>query len=324
MRISIVSLAFLSVATPAFGQAQVRINAGEEPEQKPWSQPASISYTSVAEGDDSFAIDFAGRVDVQPDRNSTATVFVRAVAQVNTQEKKQVQNFEGQLGYAFDFDTASQGPASDAIDTGAWYFFGDAKLGIQDKTIFADKKADCTVVPLSAECGRQHETNLRGTIQIQPFRSDWEQTMYQDPETKRWSGLSYSISPVVSLFYDHVLAAKINASGIRPEGSVYGARIEMNAAFAPGFLDYRAVVRGKVQLTQAFHRAELRREAFEKSAMLYKASLDYELGRRSFDTEGSKWIPAVGVSYTYGDDPLTGKNDQDSFFVGLKVSYKAK
>jgi hypothetical protein len=310
-------------ASSAFAQ-ELRINAGEEPEQKPWSQPASISYTSNEDAKDSLAIDIAARLDFQPASTSTGTIFVRGVTQLNTQQKKEVQNFEGQVGYAFDFDTADHGPGTDHIDIDAWYFFGDAKLGIQDKTIFADPKANCTIVPLPAECGKQHETSLRGTVQLQPFLRWWEQTIYQNPDTGKWNGLSYSFSPVFGLFYDHILSAKVNASGIEPGGSAAGVKVEMNGAVAPRLFDYRLVFRGKVQWTEAFQRDERRREAFGKSSLLYKVSADYELGRRSFDTEGSKWVPAVGFSYTKGDDPLSGKSDQDAFVIGLKLTFKAK
>lgn len=318
--------ALILLATPAWADepptTKIKLNAGEEPEQKPWTQPASFSYISNEGAKDSVSVDVAGRIEFQPITSSTATLFLRGVAQVNTQQKKEVQNFESQIGTQFDFDTANHGQDSPQPETNAWYFFGDAKIGLQDKTIFADPKAVCTAVPKPAICGKQHETSLRGTVQLQPFLSWWEQTIYQDPTTKAWNGVSYSFSPVIGLFWDRIVSAKVNASGVEPKGSAAGTKVELNGALSPRFLDYRVVFRAKLLWTEAFKRDARRADNFHRSNLLYKVSVDYELGRRSFDPKGSKWIPAVGVSYTKGDDPLAGKNDQKALMFALKLTYK--
>ena len=313
----------LLLGGPAYAQSAVTLQAGEEPEQKAWTQPAQISFTSAKSAKDSWALDAALRAEFQPNSSSDDMIVVRTVAQISTAEKSKVQNFQGEVGYSFNWGTDT---SMDAPDPDAFYLYGDIKLGAKDKTIFADPKAVCTTVPRPAACGKQHETSMTGTVVLQPFLSEWENSFYVEDGKVVGPAFTHSFSPVVTFFYDEVLSAKVNASGIRPDGSVLGSRIDINTAFSPRFTDYRLVLKASGSWTYAAQRSALRAENFKRSSTVFKLSADYELGKRAFEKvdEGGAFIPALGVTYTKGDDPITGKLDQDSFVAALKITFRSK
>lgn len=309
--------------TPALAQTAVTLQAGEEPEQKAWTQPAQISFTSAKGAKDSWALDAALRAEFQPNPSSDDAIIVRTLAQISTAEKSKVQNFQGEVGYSFNWGTDT---SMDAPDPDAFYLYGDIKVGAKDKTIFADPKAVCAAIPRPAACGKQHETSLTGAFVLQPFLPDWENTFYVEDGKVEGPAFTHSFSPVVTFFYDEILSAKVNASGIRPDGSVMGSKVDINTAFSPRFTDYRLVLKASGSWTYAAQRSVLRKENFKRSSTVFKLSADYELGKRAFEKvdEGGAFIPALGVTYTKGDDPISGKLDQDSFVVALKITFRSK
>ncbi len=314
--------AFFTATSAALAQTTVTVQASEEPEQKPWTQPAQISFSSAKGAKDSWALDAALRGEFSLNDKTDDAVIARAVAQINTAEKSKVQTFQGEVGYSFNYGTDT---STDAPDLNAFYLYGDVKLGAKDKVIFADSKAICTTVPPPAACGRQHETSFTGTVVLQPFMSSWENTFFLNTDGKPdGPAFLHSFAPVLTLFYDDVLSAKVNASGIKPNGSVAGTKLEVNTAFSPKFTDYRLLLKASGAWTYAAHRDALRIENFKRSTTMFKLSADYELGQRSFENiESDAWVPAIGVSYNIGDDPLSGKLDQENFTIAFKLTFRA-
>lgn len=325
----IVGLLLLAGCSSAFSQEIVKpvfsMSAGEEPEQKAWTQPASFAYTKTDGKSDSWAIDLAAKIEGQV-ANFPNTFFIRGKVQKNTLEEKETESYGAELGYTFDFDTAGHSNTSDKPNLDAWYFFGDVTMGYIDKSIFPDPKAICTITPLPVECLDQNERSLRTTVKLMPFRSDWETTFYVNPQNQKASGpaWTYSVAPIVSIFNDQIIDAKINAAGAKADGGVSGARLEINAALSPRFTNYRLVLRGSYQTVIAFSRDSNRRQGFLASSEFYKLSVDYDLGLRSFEEGVSGWVPTLGVSYVHGDDPLSGRLDQNTLVANLKITYRAR
>lgn len=307
--------------------ATIALNADEAPEKKAWSDPAQIAFTS-SDGDNSWAVDAALRIDKQVAKDTPDTYFLSALVQRNTAEKGQVENYQLKGGYHIESDTIPYGAPP---NTPGWYFAIDASLGIGRRTLFAGAEADCTVVPLATECADQRETSLRGAVAIEAWRMtdsgefQSQTTFSQDPATGKLNGdtLIYSVAPIMTVFHDQVVDAKPNAAGMRATGGAFGMKFDLKAAVSPKFTAYRLILRGSVSQTEALLRSAPRRETFERSSMFLRLSADVELGKRTFE-DGIGWIPSVGVSWTKGDDPLSGKRDQDVIVAGFRLSYKGK
>lgn len=315
----LLSLSFcLSVPSVAVAQStSLTLQSGEEPQQKAWTQPAQIAYSSAKGEKDSWALDAALRIQHQLDNAKSDQLVARTVVQINTKEKSKVRYFEGEVGYATDWQLSTNSPL---------YGYLDIKIGAKDKTIFADPKANCTATPQPAACGRQHETSVAGTVVIQPFiENEWENTFFIVDDKIDGPLFTHSFAPLITFYYDEILSAKTNASGIRPDGSVMGTKLELKTAFSPRFTSYRLVLKASGGWTYAAIRNSLRKENFPKSSTQFKLSADYELGTRSFESvSGPTLIPAIGITYTKGDDPLSGKLDQDNFVAAFKLTFRSK
>jgi hypothetical protein len=171
---------------------------------------------------------------------------------------------------------------------------------------------------------RSHEGSARLKWTIQPFTSRFETTeAYVDGKpTAENPIIAYSFGPLITLFSDQVTNAKLDAAGVTPRGNVTGAVGSLNCAISPKLFDYRVVLRASVKQTEAFIRDSRRRAEFSENSTLSSVSLDYDLGLRSFE-KGPGWVPSIGVSYTKGDDPLSGKLNQEETVAGFKLTYKA-
>lgn len=291
-------------------EPNIVVNAGEEPETKSWTQPASINYTDSADSKDSWAVDVASKYETAIGQSSNSW-FARGVVQRNTQLKKEVANYAAEMGVKLDFNTAS----GSGIDTHAWYLPTKLSIAWTDKTLFPDPKADCSPVPFPAECTEQEEQSLRASASMLFFRSSFEDSIaWSDASHTRVvgpdSGWTHSFLPTLTLFYDDVIDAKVNPAGVEPSGHVLGSKLVVSLATSPAFSDYRLILSANVQGVLALERSDRRKPAFARDSTLIKLSADYELVQRSY-LSGRGWIPAIGISFTYGDDPLTGKLDQD-------------
>jgi len=329
MMIRLLALATLSVGAVAHAQPSTKFTlaGGEEPETKTWNEAASVAFVSNNGKKDSWAVNLAAKVEGQPISTSTTVLFMRALIEKNTQAKKEVENFGLSAGSKFDWNNANDGPGAEGPDTTAIFVFGESSLGLADKAIFADPKAACGSVYRPPECEKQRETSLRGQLALRFFMSGWENTFfYPDATHASLDGPSWthSFSPVVTVFHDEILDAKVSAAGVKPDGGVTGVKVALGGAVSPKFTDYRLVLSAKIQFTEAFDRSTLRRAGFQKSAKFAKIGVDYELGNRSFEADSSGWVPAVGITYTKGDDPLSGKTDLDNVTVSFKATYRGK
>jgi len=314
-----------SVAAAEDAGARFTLNGDETPTDQPWSEPATFSYTRAKGGKDSLALDLAVRRDwrVGPTTESTRTAFVRGVAHRNDAAGSQVESYSAEAGLHFEPSTATGTDPRDYAK--AWYFFNDLSLGYNYTTNFDDEKDGCDATPRPAYCVRSHQGSVRLKWAVQPYNLAFDappafvdgQVAAESPHVSRAFGV------VVTAFTDQVLTAKTDAAGVKPKGNVTGAAVGLNLALSPRIFDYRLVFRASMQQTHAFARSNARRFSFPSSSTLGSLSLDYELGpSRSFE-KGPGWVPAIGVSYKRGDDPLSGRLDQEETVIGFKLSHKS-
>ncbi|MBI1196931.1 MAG: hypothetical protein GC203_03635 [Phenylobacterium sp.] len=330
MRACFVPIALALTANAAQAQTEnapkFTLNGDEAPKSKPWTEPAAFTYTKDAGDKASVSIDVAGRVDwrLGSVAETTNTGFIRAVAHRNTDKGSQVESYAGEFGMHFEPNTVPKGSTAPADFARAWYFFNDLSLGYSYKTNFDDEKEGCDGIPRPASCTRSHEGSARLKWTVQPFQAALETVpAFMDGKpTDDSPALAYSFGPTLTLFSDQVVHAKVDAGGAKPKGNVTGASAGLALAVSPRLFAYRLILRGSVQQTEALERGDRRRAAFPRSSTLGSISIDYELGARSFE-EGPAWVPSFGVSYTKGDDPLSGKLDQEQTVVGIKLTYKA-
>lgn len=328
MRALLLSLTLAASATThALAAPEFTLNAEEAPDDAPWSDPASLAYTKNAGDKASIALDLAARADwrMGSAAETTNTMFVRGVAHRDNAEGSQVESYSAEVGAHFEPNTVPAGSTDPRDFDKAWYLFNDLSLAYAYTTNFDDEKDGCDATPTPTGCARSHESSLRLKWAVQPYRTAFEsvQAYVDGRPTPESPAVAYAFGPVFTLFSDQVVDAKADAGAPKPKGNVTGAAASLGAAFAPKALNYRLVLRLSVQQVETLSRADARETSFPQHSTKGKASLDYELGLRSFE-KGPGWTPSIGISYEKGDDPLAGKFDQERTKIAFKLSYKGE
>jgi hypothetical protein len=317
-------LLLIPAAAAAQVQTQYQLTGDETPSSQPWTQPASLSWMESSEDDeDRLAVDAA--LKVSHAFASRTGGFVRGVAHVSDQSKKQQETYSLQAGLTHDATFGGRRDEQGALH-GALSLYTDVYLGWNSKATFGDPTtAACVAAPTAPACGTQHQKSYRLSLDLQPFMESWERTyaVEQAPDgTSRTTGdWAYSFAPRLVVFHDEVTEAVLNAAGQEEDGAVSGARLMFSFAVSPPVFDHRLIFRTSLQHMQAFHRSEEREPSFDASTSLAKVSLDYEFGARSWEKAG--WAPSIGLAYSSGEDPLEGRKDKDDVSVALRLTYRS-
>jgi hypothetical protein len=317
------AIGYLAGFTPAASDVAISVQGDEVPKLAPWTQPAAFNYTIDNNGDDSYAIDVAARIDTPVGQSSDNTVFARVVVHANNLISKRQEFYSVEAGFHYEGDSAPEGTTDPKILAEAWYWAADFSLAYNSRAVYPLASPSCMLDPSNPVCDTQYQRSLRLAATVQPFSPAWEDVPFLNGEGRvDGPAIAYSFAPAVSLFYDHVTESVVDpVSGRHATGDVAGARILAGGMIAPRMFDYRLVFRVSAQLVQAFSRSDDREASFPESSGLVRLSLDYELGHQSI-IPGPGWAPSIGISYVNGRDPLAGLPEQDNFVIGFRLTYK--
>lgn len=337
------------IATPSVSQSMCEsctfsLTGAEAPSPQLWTQPAALSLVeSSDEGEDRQTVDLAAKLSRAVGHHAgdwtVDSWFVRAIANVSDQSKKEQERYAGEVGLKLDWNptraryrgriegmSAEQRREAQNAVANAWSAFIDVSAGLNSKAVFANLTTPpCAATPSLPQCQTQHQRSVTLAFDFQPYHCAFEAACPTSRgeaqlDTKGWS---FAFSPRARLFYDEVTEAVLNDQGIREEGSVAGARVSLDLAVSPPVFNNRLVFRVGTQRIIAFSRSALREERFPRDTELNVASLDIELGHRSVQP-GAGWVPSIGVAYTEGEDPLAGRTDRSETTYGFRLTYKSK
>lgn len=332
MRRLILSAAALAAAGLAAGAAQAQdiswvVQAEDAPQKQPWTEPASFSFKSVSDGDDVIDAAIAVRAST-PLPVTDGSLFVSAAAIRRTNPGKEQEYYALKVGGSFTLTNVSIEPVDPDAPGGprdAFALYVDPSVSLARTTAFRDLKAVCTP-PAPATCRDQYESSVRVEVKAQLFNPNWTNAPYSLDGGESWQGrgLLWEFAPVATLFYDEVVDAKADATGAKMEGSVTGLQLSLNGALTPRMSDdpdraYRLVFKGSVKAFTALDRSGPRAAAFPEEALLVTLSASYEFGNRSFEFEKG-WAPSIGITYTNGEDPTTGRPDSEDVVLAFKIA----
>jgi hypothetical protein len=330
---AIILLASSAIATSpasAFQDSGITatIQADSVPTDQPWTQPAKAAFTIDTKGPDSYSVDVAGKVYF-PLGNSSVFGLGELVWHRNSQQKKQQNHLQASGGFHFEWDNAPLDPREWDPDR-LWSVYADAKLSYSRKAVYADKsKLACVVDSTILTCRTQHVESIRATLDISPHngRFETDQRKYDirnlNEDRSKLPGLIYNLGIVGSLFHDSVTENTINPdTGAAITGHVTGGKLSSGFLVTPKWLDYRLNLRLQGQWVHAFSRSLGRREDFDRSTHLLTASLDYDFIHPSVAQGSGLFRPSIGITYTDGSDPLTGRADQSTVVLAFNLAFK--
>lgn len=317
-----VASAFFSQPALANDDWEVVLSEAAEPDSKSWEDPARIAFTIDTDGPDRFS----AQVNLEAKRNLGEIMAGRdgklgGYIRWNRESggKDQQSNFEA--GVALDITPNTtyldrprdvEGDPTDIANrrAGTTRWALSIGTGYARTAAYADlSAAPCTTTPAVPQCQTQHEESLRSSLALVPT-GVWQ-------EGGKAKGISYSIEPKLGLDHDLILNAPIEqATGLAKKGGYLSALAGIKFKLMPGFISPSWELAASAQLRQALSRSTLRRDEIEESAELFKLSATYFFITPS---ETSKWRAGLGLTYTKGGDPLTGKPDVSTIVVAFRL-----
>lgn len=328
MKAILLASAVCCLVPAAWGQTvKLTVAADEAPKDKAWEEPAKFSWTSD-EGNESVAIDIAVKATGATGfEDSLWSAYL--VAHTNDNEKKLQESYKAGVGFNYDISLGPDVGPDGQIMPDTPTLVTNTGVAFQRKAVYIDTPPPpCTGNPSLAFCDTQHEESLQLTLDLALSVSWLEKPVFFNGKTDKGVSVPenlppfiYAISPSLMLFHDETVSAVVNpTTGLKADGGVSGARAKISAAVTPRWLDYRLTLRASVQQVEAFDRADSRQALFAKSSTLSSASLDYNFAGASFD-KSPGWKPSIGISYSSGADPLSGRADKEQTVVAFKLAY---
>ncbi|MDI1326070.1 MAG: hypothetical protein PSV23_04640 [Brevundimonas sp.] len=338
MKFASLILASGLLALPGSALAQVcegctlTVAGDEAPKVQAWTQPAAFSYVSSSESsEDRATLDLAVRHQAPvvsfalPWVGDADHWFVRGLVHISDQEKKEQEAFALGLGVKFQRAIVDENAPIEEVDR-AWFLQTDSSVAFASKVVFPDRSsAACVLDPTQTVCGEQTQQSVRIAFDFLLYNRGLEtrNTVVDSDGDGRLDNEGWVSSfspPTLRLFHDEVTQAVLGDFG-EETGGVTGARAVIGFAVSPPVFQNRIVMRSSYQRMWAFSVSDERANSFPEDSDLFTASIDFELGHRSFES-GPGWQPSIGINYSSGEDPLDGRIEKEETVVGFRLTYK--
>lgn len=312
------SLALIAASGTAFPQEaargfDLRLTQEPEPESKAWEDPASISLTIDRNGPDTFSAQMNLEVarlirsNSGRDRRFGANlVWNRESGGDDRQNNLELGGFYS-LGYNSRPRLDQQGENFPEDQDGFVDFLPRLSASYARTALYADTSTPaCTAMPSGPDCRTQYKESMRASGAAALFSPHLE----RDPP-----GLPpFSLAPKVGLDYDHLLNSPVDGdTGTRLRGGYLSGTGGLALSIFDSFDEPRWELSGSLQLRQRLYASESRRAGIERSAILFEGSLTHYI------VSDADWSAGVGVTYTRGDDPLTGVSNVDRFVISFRI-----
>jgi len=295
---------------------RVKVNLTEEaePDGKAWEDPARASFTIDPHGPDSLSVKLNLELAKQltpgsADRQRSIKAF--AVWHRETGGDERQDNLELGGAYSIDYDTGFLDQEAGSADRGSRFINLSSRFSaaFARTAQYADLTSPaCIATPAAPQCKTQHKESLRGSAAFNVFNPFFERDAPGLPP--------FSIEPQFGADVDWLLSNPVDATGTRIRGGYVSAKAGVAMSVFPDFDAPRWELKASAKLRQRLFASDSRRPAIKESAVLVEASATYYVLKPK--TEDG-WRAGVGITYTRGDDPLTGVSNVNKIVLALRI-----
>jgi len=304
-----------SLAAEGSGKTKVNLTEEAEPDGKAWEDPARASFTIDPHGPDSFSVKLNLELvkpltDAKADRQRALKAFLGWSRETGGDNRQ--NNLEIGGAYTIDYGTSildeesgrTPDEAARIVNVSSRFSAAYARTAQ-----YADiTTATCVTAPSTPQCATQHNESLRGSAAFNIFNPFFERDAPGLP--------AFSIEPQFGADADWLLNSPLDGAGNRVRGGYVSAKAGLAMAIAPSFDAPRWELEASAQLRQKLYASDSRRPLIERSAVLLEASGTYYLVKPG---SADGWRAGVGVTYTRGDDPLTGASNVNKIVLALRI-----
>ncbi|HEY5723347.1 MAG TPA: hypothetical protein VIT45_13595 [Allosphingosinicella sp.] len=324
---AVVGLLVLPTVASAQEGWDLSLTEAPEPDSKAWEDPARISLTIDPDGPDQFSaqvnLEAARNFALTRGRDGKVSGYVRWNRETGSDPQN---NFEAGLGLEAGYDIGrllNLEPADLRLPREQLARLADARerqwdvavrssAGYARKATYPDLSTPvCVATPALPQCTTQFSESLRTGLAMTLFNAGLENL---DQRT----GLVFSVQPKFGVDHDLLLNSPVNVdTGIAEHGGYLSALGGLAVNLSDSFINRGWEIQASAQLRQRLLASDSRRPSIERSAERFEISGTYYFIRPKIGE--SDFRAGIGVTYTHGEDPLTGAPKGDKIVVALRL-----
>ncbi len=336
--ITISAVAHADDGTPNASKLDIALTQEAAPESKPWEDPARISITINPDGPDQFSIQTNLEIGTKltvPDvekmigRKRTLGGYVRYQRESGGEVKQNNLEFGGKFSTGYDIAALLAIPT----DIGLMPITPEARerlaklaekrgkhldvayefsSGYARTASYPDLKiAPCSTTSNLPQCATQTKESIRTSLAGTVFWGVLEDNL--------GTGLAYSISPKFGIDHDLLLNSPLDSkTGLSTQGGYLSAVGGIGIVLTPSFVNPGWELKATAQVRKKVQASTSRSPNIENFAEKFEASATYYFIRPS--QPGKKdWRAGIGMTFSAGGDPLTGKADEKKFVIAFRL-----
>ena len=316
---------------------EIALTQESAPDSKPWEDPARLSYSIIKGAPDEASIQAnleLGFNLTEPDleklegRKRTLGSYFRYQRETGKEKQNNLElGAKFNVGYdiialldipeEFDFSNMSQEQRRRLAEiaerrgnhTDIAY---ELSTGYARTDSYPDlDKAPCVTTPTLAQCATQTKESIRSSFAATLFNGNLENRVS--------NALAFSIAPKLGLDHDFLVNSPLDlTSGLGVKGGYLSASGGIAIVLTPSFINPGWEIKASSQFRYKLDASSSRSPTLESFAEKFEVSGTYYFVRPAKPIK-KDWRAGLGLAFSTGGDPLTGKPDEKKVVIAFRL-----
>ncbi len=318
-------------------QFEIALTQESAPDSKPWEDPARLSYSIIKGTPDEASIQAnleLGFNLTEPDltklegRKRTLGSYFRYQRETGGDKQNNLEfgakfnvgyDIIALLGIPSEFDLTNVTPekrrrlAEIADQRGDHTDIAyELSTGYARTSSYPDiDKAPCITTPALPQCAAQTKESIRSSFAATLFNGNLENRL--------GNSLAFSIAPKLGLDHDLLLNNPLDLiTGLGVKGGYLSATGGIAIVFTPSFINPGWEIKAASQFRYKLDASSTRSPTLESFAEKFEVSGTYYFVRPAKPNK-KDWRAGLGLTFSAGGDPLTGKPDEKKLVVAFRL-----
>lgn len=316
---------------------EIALTQESAPDSKPWEDPARLSYSVIKGAPDEASIQANLEIGVNlteldlaklEGRKRTLGSYFRYQRETGSDKQNNLEfGAKFNVGYdiiallsipeEFDFSNMSleqrrrlaeiaerRGNHTDvAYELSTGYARTDSYPDLE--------KAPCVTAPALPQCATQTKESIRSSFAATVFNGNLE--------SRFSSALAFSIAPKFGLDHDFLINNPLDlTTGLGVKGGYLSATGGIAIVLTPSFINPGWEIKASSQFRYKLDASSSRSPTLESFAEKFEVSGTYYFVRPAKPNK-KDWRAGLGLAFSTGGDPLTGKPDEKKVVVAFRL-----
>jgi hypothetical protein len=316
---------------------EIALTQESAPDSKPWEDPARLSYSVIKDAPDEASIQAnleLGFNLTEPNlenlvgRKRTVGSYFRYQRETGSDKQNNLEfgakfnvgyDIIALLGIPAEYDLTNVTPekrkrlAEIADQRGEHTDIAyELSTGYAYTESYPDQaKAPCVTTPALPQCATQTKKSIRSSFAATVFNGNLE--------NRAGNAIAFSIAPKFGLDHDFLLNNPLDlTTGLGVKGGYLSATGGIAIVLTPSFINPGWEIKASSQFRYKLDASSSRSPTLESLAEKFEVSGTYYFVRPATPTKKG-WRAGVGLAFSTGGDPLTGKPDEKKLVLAFRL-----